>query len=500
MAKKTKPDAERPRVLRKLGHLLQRESYLECQHSKNLYRGTSLSCRYSIPLGLPSESDDLQAHFDRAVACVVLDQPMLRVGIRTESPTRSVFLQLEKINLANHVDLREIADEEYQKVQEISIREEVDKKFKDLVTVPGWHVAISKPSLGDFIEVNFIFHHTITDGTGAKIFHRSLLKHLRSAAQPEQLEGRIIHLRPDDSQPLTPAMNALCDFNLSGAFLLKQVWQEKRPMPVAMRDTMLAHWAPLKPGPATTLRRTNRADSGTLQRLVKACRGHQTTLTALMHAMCLVSLAGRLGREEAPGFTGQSALNLRRFVPVTPDGVSTDNLMHNIVSVMPHHFDEKYVGIIRNRILGQDATMADTEEMIWDAAKIVRKELKDRLEWGLKNEMMGLLRYVSDWEAEKKKRIKRPREYAWLVSNIGVLKDDHADVDVANGEAINWQIEQGQFSLSSEVTGCAFGVSAVGFEHGGLCIDVSWQDGIYDNSLGEGLAGDIGKWMGELGR
>ncbi|CAH0050522.1 unnamed protein product [Clonostachys solani] len=494
---KTKSDTGHPRVLRKLGHL---ESYLECQHSKDLYRGTSLNCRYSIPPGLPSGLDALQACFDRAVARIVLDQPMLQVGTRTESPTRSVFLHVEEIDLANHLELREVADEDFQKAQEVSIREGVDKKFKELETVPGWRVAICKPSLGDFVEVNFIFHHTITDGNGAKLFHELLLKHLISRTQPEELEGRIIHLRPENCQPFPLAMNVLCDFNLSGVFLLKQVWQEKRPVPVAMRDTLLAHWAPLKPGPATTRRRTNRADAGTLQRLLKTCRENETTVTALMHAMCLVSLAGRLGRKEAPGFTGQSALDLRRFAPVTPDGVSTHGLLHNIVSVMPHHFDEKYVDKIRDRILREEATMVDTEVMIWDAAKITRKQLKDRLSWGLKNEMQGLLRYVSDWETEKKKRIKRPREYAWLVSNIGVLKNDHAEANAANGEPRNWQIEQGQFSLGSEVTGCAFGVSAVGVERGGLCIDVSWQAGIYDDSLGEGLAGDIGKWMKELGR
>ncbi|CAI6097303.1 unnamed protein product [Clonostachys chloroleuca] len=497
MAKKTKSDAGHPRVLRKLGHL---ESYLECQHSKDLYCGTSLNCRYSIPPGLPSGLDTLQARFDRAVARIVLDQPMLQVGVRTESRTRSVFLHVEKVDLANHLGLLEIPDEGFQNAQDVSIRENVDRKFKELETVPGWRVAICKPSLGDFVEVNFVFHHTITDGNGAKVFHELLLKHLISPTQPEELQGRIIHLRPENSQPFPPAMNLLCNFSLSGAFILKQVWQEKRPLPAAMRDTFLAHWAPLKPGPATTRRRTNAADAGTLQRLLKTCREHETTLTALMHAMCLVSLADRLGREEAPGFTGQSALDLRRFAPVTPDGVLTHELILNIVSVMPHYFDEKYVGKIRDRILGKDAMMEDTEEMIWGAAKIVRQELKDRLSCGLKNEMIGLLRYVSDWETEKKKRIKRPREYAWLLSNIGVLKGGHAEANAASSEPTNWQIEQGQFSLSSEVTGSAFGVSAVGVERGGLCIDVSWQAGIYDDSLGEGLADDIGKWLKELGR
>lgn len=63
-------------------------------------------------------------------------------------------------------------------------------------------------------------------------------------------------------------------------------------------------------------------------------------------------------------------------------------------------------------------------------------------------------------------------------------------------EAMNtWTIQGGVFSLSVDITGPVFHVSAMSLKGGKLTIQVSWQGGIVDNSVGEQLAADMEVWI-----
>jgi hypothetical protein len=56
---------------------------------------------------------------------------------------------------------------------------------------------------------------------------------------------------------------------------------------------------------------------------------------------------------------------------------------------------------------------------------------------------------------------------------------------------MDWRIDRAEFQLSAEVPGAFFHICPVAVKDRELTIDISWQDGIVDASLGERLASDI---------
>lgn len=87
-------------------------------------------------------------------------------------------------------------------------------------------------------------------------------------------------------------------------------------------------------------------------------------------------------------------------------------------------------------------------------------------------------------------RLKKPRVGAWGVSNLGAI-------DGGDGE---WAMERAIFQLSAEVMAPVFHMSSISVEGKEMCVDVTWQEGIIDRSVGERLASDMDAWMRYLGK
>ncbi|KAI1116883.1 hypothetical protein F5Y14DRAFT_405628 [Nemania sp. NC0429] len=256
------------------------------RNSLGILRAVIVTCRYRVSTAhIRYQSLSLHDAVENALATVILDQAMLRVGIAGEDTKEPVFVGLKTIDMRRMIEWEEVvtppelskadegrkSKEEQQQQQQQQQKEEEEEEEKttyeddrllrslekhheapwdDLSGKPGWKIVVrhdprqlsslrpkDKEEADDALlsfDVSFCFHHAYADGRGGYIFHGALLRALNAAAAAhahvaELLQGHILQLPASSSSspvPLPPPMEKLIPFRLSWAFILRTVWAE----------------------------------------------------------------------------------------------------------------------------------------------------------------------------------------------------------------------------------------------------------------------------------
>ncbi|KAM0515193.1 hypothetical protein ACHAPE_006148 [Trichoderma viride] len=526
------------KIIRPLGHL---ECFQSALHLLGLYRSTIVTCQFTIPDEFVDESaqEQLMEKLEQAIAIAVLQHPFLQVGVVDEDSKCPRWVQLETINLAHHIQwqlLIEGSAEEYQSLYNSSLREQLDTKFSNLQTRPAWRIVVlrSKGNLSH-LDLMFVWNHPIADGMSGKIFQETVLRHLNdpvSVTERPLLQNHV--LRPSaTAERLPPPMEKMAKFPISLGFAAATAWQELKPSFLAGAQSTNATWAPIRLEPYETTQRIISLDNKSLQNILSACRQNKTTLTGLLHAAVLISLATQFVDKEAPAFASVTALNLRRHMPSSSEGpleFEADQTMANFVSRQVHKFDETLVRKIRElaakcressipsngncepslqKLAGTDALT----EVLWAAAARVRGEIQERLDLGLKNDIVGLMGLVGDWRSQMKQDLKKPRSVAWNVTNLGVMDGKLGTAEIAQAQDANnnnmpkgvsgskgWSVSRAVFSLSADVTEAFIHISPMAIKAGDINIEISWQRGLIDDSICERLTAGVGEWLRFIGQ
>lgn len=425
------------------------------------YRGTSISSRFSIPVRLvgPESRDELVQVVERAISDTILKHGILQVGISDADSKSPTWVQLESLNLRQHIiwrfnDSQENLDTILQEV----IADEVDATYGELEYRPGWRIVVIRPQQADFVEIIFTWNHPHCDGTSGKIFHASLLESLNAATrgnntQNSVYDSSVVRL-PDSPLRLPPPIEQICKLPVTLPYLLKTTWEERGPTALTAKPTQ-AKWAPIpsRSSPFKTQVRAFTLEADELEKVLLACRQHKTTLTGLLHVLTLASLASRLSQEVAPAFASGTTIDMRRYVDDSPPAypwLQLNHTMGNFVTLMTHEFERELVGRIRSllcRPLGSVAASGsdqgderpaflstDLLGLIWPAAARVRGEIVRRLELGTKNDIVGIMRFVGDWWQEMASAARKPRLHSWWITGIGVL-DGAPKTDVDGNSA-----------------------------------------------------------------
>ena len=433
--------------------------------------------------------------FDNAVARTILDHPMLQVGQVDENSKRPVWVELDSIDLARHVEWIIVASSEsFDTVLENTLQVQLDMKWSDIDSRPGFRVTVVRQEQMSSMDVIFTWFHTHTDGMGARILQETLLRKLNMPMSDDEslaLENRVLKL-PGVAERFPPAQERLVKYPVSPGYTITAAWKEFVTGPANP-----ATWTPVQQKPVTTAIRTFSLDNTMLQRVLATCRENGTTLTGFFNAAVLVSLSERLGEAKARSFSALTARNMRPCTPadkarypwLEPKGMVGNNVM-----VINHEFGVKEVARVRGAI--QAAAEGDRfealAETVWSVAARVRGDIRDSVVMGLKNNHVGLMGLVGDWRAFFKDKLGKPRETSWLVTNLGVF--DAAEVDQA------WGIERARFSLGADVTGPAIHVCAIAIKGGELVVDVTWQESVVEVEVGEGLMADLEAWLRYFGK
>lgn len=472
------------------------------------YYACAVTCRYKTPVHLlQSNTSTIEDIFEQSLARTILEHPLLQVGLANENSKKPYWVQLESIDLKNHVEWQTVANaEEAEHTLRDTLQAQHDRSFVNLDRQPLWRLVILKKADGDSLDATFVWNHTAADGMSGKIFHRHLLKNLNLVSSGQsnvELGNRVLKLSSPMS--LTPPLENVLKFSVSPGFLALEGWKALRPPFLASKSPHLANWAPIRPTPYGTQIQLLQIEDDVVQTLLQTCRRHEATLTGLLHSLVLLSFTKRLTPAQAAAFDTGTPIDLRRFITSSPPGrpeLVPHETIGNIVTYFSHKFDVGVVANIRRELEGGKSNSSKAENLeniLWSAAAQFKKRIAEKLQAGTKNDTIGLLKLVGDWRSYLKSEIKKDRNISWEVSNLGVLEGrPQASDDHVNGED-GWEIDRAVFSQSATVVGPAFILSPISVKGKSLTITCAWQHDVVETALATGVASDLKTWLNDLG-
>ncbi|RYP51416.1 hypothetical protein DL768_003249 [Monosporascus sp. mg162] len=498
------------------------ESYQLAMYLLDQYRGTALSCRYAIPLRLtPAESrTQLEEAVKVAVVDTILRHPLLQVGMMDATSKTPSWIKLQSLDLTQHIKWFYVGghDDFEQTVQE-TFRAQLDDRFPNLsIKQPGWKITVFRQGNAPIMEVLLTWNHPQFDGAGAKVFHEDFLEMLNAengAYERTGLDGDILRL--PQALPLLPTpIERLKSLPVDLKYLAEVFWEEIRPR-FLNRDASKAAWSPIRSSPYKTQFRAFFMDHASLLAILTLCRQNKTTITGLLHGLALIAFSSHLDSAVAPAFQSSTIMDHRRNLPPAPPDapwVRSDRAIGNYVTQMPHRYDTELVARIRSKLpanVGEGRDLSDDlRRELWAVSARNRLEIMCRLEAGLRNDLLGVFKFVTDWQQTMRDMAKKTRQFSWLVTNIGVLDGNTSTRlsttttrsptggDSRSGDAQRWSIGRAQFGLSAEIPAAAIEFSPVSVAGRGLCVSASWPDCAVDATLGERIMADLERWLAQL--
>ena len=449
-------------------------------HSLKVYYGCALMCRYAIPAALrdAQAQEALREYFERAVALAVLDHPLLQVGLVGESTKDPVWVSLERLDLRHHIQWQAVGDSSRMDAAlEDAMKKQHDMPFPDLETQPGWKMVVLRAPDLDYLEAFFGINHANADGESAKIFQQTLLEKLNllSSSNEDALNGlqrlrdHILTLPPMSTSSFTPAHESLVDLSFSLAWAASVALKQMLPSWLQSYPPRTLDWAPQRAVPVRTALRLVEVDAAALRRVLDACRRHDTTLTGLLQAMAVTSLAMRTGthvaaatipgavpndrkktssKSPAPIVLG-TPVSMHRYICPSVSAASSPNperIMINCVTYCFHHYHGRRLADLcelAGNVVVQDhdddnaKTIAWRwlEDALWEQAARVRRQLAAKLAKGTHNDLTSLLRFIPDFRgrmAENMAVANLPRDVTVEVSNLGVLDGNSSSNSSSN--------------------------------------------------------------------
>ncbi|RBR13514.1 uncharacterized protein FIESC28_08142 [Fusarium coffeatum] len=480
--------AKDDRVLRRLSPI---ETFQSAGHSLNIYVGCAVSCRYRIPNSFQTSGADLalEEKIEQAIAGSITQHPLFTAGRSNEGKKKQYWVRLDTIDLNNHVRWKNVSEgEDYATALNDAFLWEVNERYTKLETQPQWRVTAVVPATNDFVDVIFAWDHTVADGKSGRIFHDSLLACLNSDSDSVTLEHGSFKVPVTD---FTPPLHQMIKFPISLNYAVSILGKELMTDKKAPAHT--AKWAPIKLEPYESRLKSTTVGKDALKPVLDACRQHDTTLTGLLHALISVSMATRLSKERAPAFSTGTPICLRQFQKPGTSKFDLNKTAINGVVYWPYVFKSDIVTTLRKQIndAKEDREMnKPLEETLWSIAKSIREGLTTKLKLGTKNDSIGLAKFITDWNAYLMDHSTK-REHSWEVSNLGVMDGQSSK---------EWMVEDATFTQSASVTGPALTFSVISVKGGGLNVSCSWQVGVVEDELAEGVSEDVGMWLNGLGR
>lgn len=441
---------------------------------------------------------------EAAVANLVLRLPRLSVVITGDEASRPYFAAVPSLDLAYHLECVELPAELDSQARDTHLlhllEAQHDQLWPDVGTRPPWRVlAIYDPrpsKLEDrlVLDVVFAIHHSLADGRSTAIFQTSLLDELnKPPGRPSCLEGHVLQLPSKPHGYMLQSQEELVKFTTSWRFLASTLWNEFASGWLCKPATDLLRWtgAPIKPDPYKTRLRLVVIPAKAVSQLIANCRANGTTLTPLLHVLILASLARRLPAETATSFQSCTPIDLRPFVQSESHVINRAESFGVLVTSASHSFDSSCVSALREQPGG---------EKIWSLAQSLRQEIQERVATIPQDDMVNMLRWVANWRGFWLNKVSKPREQTWEVSNIGSLQGSpEGTVDTRGNTGSEWQIVGSVMSQCAIVAGPALCASVSGVVRGPISVALSWQEGIIESELVEGVAQDLQLWMDQGG-
>ena len=409
----------------------------------------------------------------------LLDQhPSLCCYVEGEDTFEPKFKRLDIIELKDVLQNLDIEKPEdlAQKLQELH-----DQPWP-IGQKPLWKLVVMKEkqissgtNIFSKLYIAFVYHHVIGDGLSGTAFHRSLRRELLNIEQlSENLQEPPKAIDTPVPTRMVEPIEKLTAFPLSWAFLIQRVAREYGPRWLFGAPPLLWTGLPVQLTNECTFRSRVRIvtiEGGGLESLLEESKKHSVTLTSLLTATIVSALADAL--PEAPGFLGVTPYTLRRVT-----GTSMDDMVNQTSA-----FATSYpAGFLDHTRKATNAT--ERIESLWHTAGYFHAQMQDELARCPRDNIIGLLRYVSNLIKFYQKKIGEAREATFELSNLGVFNTQESTSAI-------WKLENMTFTQGAQPMGPAFNVKCVTVQGGPLTITITWQDSVVHEDIIDALAHDF---------
>ena len=204
----------------------------------------------------------------------------------------------------------------------------------------------------------------------------------------------------------------------------------------------------------------------TVATLLVLTKKKSTSLTSLLTSSVVCSLSDAL----------PSANAFRSITPYTLRGRATETSkdeMCNQTSAFTTNFPGKILQAFREKTPNY---LAQHAEDIWSVARHVQTQQQAELEKCPRDNLVGLLSYVSDPINFYRSKFGKAREATFEVSNLGPIDFGYTPGSV-------WDVRAVTFSQGAQPVGPAFSVNCASVKGKGLTITVAWQEGVVEEAV-----------------
>ncbi|KAF4630132.1 hypothetical protein G7Y89_g8010 [Cudoniella acicularis] len=452
--------------------------YYAARQSRGQYRSCAVTGSYLFTQDAVSSEDALVKLLKDSLWKVLQRHSALCYGVAEKTAnSEAQFIRLRAIEWDDVVEFRYsgVADER-DVVLASTIGTAHQHLFKDPYRTPAWKIIVLQhhqvPGASSIrVDIAFVSHHAISDGTSCVAFHKTLYYFLSQG--PSSSPGSTwpyivpISIPPpiaiEDTLQLNPGLrnSQSRPFKSTGAVNhdTSDAWTAAPPSLPSLDDYVSRVLLLRVPSPQ-------------LQGVLKVCRRLNITLTGLLHGFILMYLSQTV--HEARGFRSITPYSMRRFT-----GFSEDEIINHVSSIVTH-WDESILTSLRSC-----RDQQSEEGILLRISSRFRDQITEELaQVPVKGaEALVGISEILDFDALCESSMKRKRGSTYEVSNIGSFKFYHG----AGEEAGSVKLEKLIFTQCGMVAGPAFGCSVVTVFGGPMVLSLHWQEGIIEEDMLVGL-------------
>ena len=455
------------------------ETFMSTRHNIGYYNSACVTATYSSSITNRSSESLVFA----ALRTVITQHPILSAIPVNEHTNKPYFARLP------HIDLR-TCTQFIERNKPFSPTEagEVDSELEELLesqhaldwneclgTRPFWRaIVLHSPSAEDKFMVSWFFHHAISDGTSALVFHQDLLAAINSLDSRKETEALQDGPLVDTSKvsDLFPPLEKMHKLPVSSSFLLKELWHD------TFHHTHPKLWTGGKitndPQAKKMRFRSIVISKEKTSKLVKLSRENKTTLTATMETVIAAATLANIDSSKYDHIVADGAMSLRRFLSL-PETSIEEQIGVYVSMYLNMHMHPSSMVREKGRIPAEDMTALDI--FSWEKAREIRSTIIKEVEKNGKNSRAALLGWTGNQRKYWLKKIGKNRTESIELTNIGIWKPKPAMVEGS------WKVGRMTFSQCSSVSGSAHTTATVTGGDGCMSIGFSWLDGAREISL-----------------
>lgn len=517
--------SNRNNLLRPVGML---EKLYTARQVLGIYNSVIVTATYTIPS--IHTKNDIYSMISGTIPALLWRHPALCSYVEGQATSSPIFRRVDTVRVS---DVLQVLDLEIEK-DELLVRklEELHDQPWLLDAKPLWKLVVLREppppnsasrTSEQQLHIAFIYHHVIGDGLSGLAFHKSLLNELsRSmlsspAADPSPIPSVITV--PNAIKLIEP-IESLIPFPVSWSFLAKQILNEYAPRWLVGAQAPIWAGLPVQSPdklPSRSRLRVVSIPAHEVAVLLEECRKQGVTLTCLLTA----SVVGALGStwlDPGPEAVMELRLGIERQldlgkeieieidVPrlalkgITPyslrraSGTSNDEIA-NQISAFSTDYPAALLARIRAALSSPSSSPSSSSstpdkaifvQVMWEIARTLHAQMQTELATCPRDNVVGLLPYISDYLAFYTKKFGGKREASFEVSNLGAFEGLGEGQGQRNANP-GWKLQDLIFTQGAAPTGPAININVVGIRGGPLTVAVGWQEGVVREAVVQAL-------------